>query len=52
MPIDPPVSRGTAIGEQIGGRPLSGAEHFRKYPLRGRHFERAIMARCSITGSR
>jgi hypothetical protein len=33
--FDEPKPRGTAIGKQITGRPLTEAEHFRKCPLCG-----------------
>jgi hypothetical protein len=33
--IEDPFPRGTVIGKQITGQPLSEAEHFRKCPLCG-----------------
>jgi hypothetical protein len=33
MDIDEPRPRGTVIGRQISGPPLSEAEHFASYPL-------------------
>jgi len=33
--MEDPFPRGTVIGKQVAGRPLSEAEHFRKCPLCG-----------------
>jgi hypothetical protein len=33
--MEDPFPRGTVIGRQVTGRPLSEAEHFRKCPLCG-----------------
>jgi hypothetical protein len=35
MPMDEPRPRGTLIGRQISGPPLSEAEHFKRCPLCG-----------------
>jgi hypothetical protein len=35
MPIEEPRPRGTVIGKQVTGPPLSEAKHFRKCPLCG-----------------
>jgi hypothetical protein len=33
MPINPPIPRGTVIGRQVSGPPLTEAEHFKRCPL-------------------
>jgi hypothetical protein len=37
--MEDPFLRGTVIGRQVSGRPLSEAEHFRKCPLCGSYVD-------------
>jgi len=39
MPTDEPKPRGTVIGKQSSGPPLSEAEHFERCPLCGGHVD-------------
>jgi hypothetical protein len=39
MPIHPPIPRGTVIGEQVGGKPLSETEYYVKCPFCAGYFD-------------